>query len=112
MFGSGSKTRFRDILDGSSNTIAFWEITGGEDYSFYWIDNGAFPTLWGWGDTPATTNFNQLGTYHTGGAQVLMGDGSCRFISENIDAAWGGGLPAGILHNLTAMADGNVLGEF
>jgi len=29
--------------------------------------------------------FNTIGSRHTGGAQVLMGDGAVRFISENID---------------------------
>ena len=41
---------------------------------------------------------------HTGGVQVCLGDGSGRFISENIDL--------GIWLNLLSMADGNVIGEF
>lgn len=103
IFGSGVKPRFRDILDGTSNTVAFWEVTGGDSYNFPWIANGAFPTAWGFGG-----NFNQLESYHTGGVQCLMGDGSVRFISENIDAAW----INGVLHSITGMAEGNVVGEF
>ncbi|APZ93938.1 DUF1559 domain-containing protein [Fuerstiella marisgermanici] len=103
LFGSGTKSRFRDITDGSSNTIAFTEVTGGPDYSFWWIDNGAFPTGWGFGD-----DYNQLDSPHTGGVQVLMGDGSVRFLSENIDDTW----INGVLHSLSSMGEGNVVGEF
>lgn len=41
---------------------------------------------------------------HTGGVHVLLGDGSARFISENIDLnTW---------RNLSTIADGQSLGEF
>ncbi len=103
LFGSGVKTRFRDVTDGSSNTIAFVEVTGGDAYSFWWIDNGAFPTAWGFGDS-----YNQLNSAHTGGIQILMGDGSVRFISENIDDKW----INGVLHSIASMGEGNVVGEF
>lgn len=103
LFGSGVKTRFSDMTDGTSNTFAFVEVTGGEDYSFLWVDNGAFPTAWGFG-----TDYNNLNSYHTGGIQVAMGDGSVRFISENIDSSpWNG-----TLHLLAGMSDGKVIGEY
>jgi prepilin-type N-terminal cleavage/methylation domain-containing protein/prepilin-type processing-associated H-X9-DG protein len=41
---------------------------------------------------------------HTGGLQILMADGSVRFISENLSIV--------IVNNLSYIADGNVLGEF
>lgn len=41
---------------------------------------------------------------HTGGAQFLLGDGSVRFISENIDQT--------TYRNLGTINDGNVIGEF
>lgn len=41
---------------------------------------------------------------HTGGVQVLLGDGSARFVSENIDlTTW---------RNLGNIADGQVIGDF
>jgi prepilin-type N-terminal cleavage/methylation domain-containing protein len=41
---------------------------------------------------------------HTGGVQSLLGDGSVRFVSENLDiVTW---------QRLGARADGNILGEF
>ena len=44
------------------------------------------------------------GSYHTGGAQSLMGDSSVRFISENTDPA--------TLRNLMHRADGELMGDF
>ena len=57
---------------------------------------------------------------HTGGAQVLLGDGSVRFISENIDsgnltaAAPTGGTPSpyGVWGSLGSVQGGEVIGEF
>ena len=61
-------------------------------------------------------------SYHTGGAQVLLMDGSCRFISENIDSGnQAATIPAatsstvspyGIWGALGTRAGGEVLGEF
>jgi len=47
---------------------------------------------------------NGLHSTHTGGAQVVLGDGSCRFLSENIDMV--------TLRRLCTRDDGAVLGEF
>ena len=41
---------------------------------------------------------------HVGGAQFLLGDGSARFISENIDAE--------VLKNLGNRHDGQLIGDF
>lgn len=43
-------------------------------------------------------------SWHTGGVQAAMGDGSVRFISENIDAL--------VLKYVAGATDGQVLGEF
>ena len=41
---------------------------------------------------------------HEGGAQFVLGDGSCRFISENIDH--------GLYQSLATIQGGEVVGEF
>ncbi|MDZ4689607.1 MAG: DUF1559 domain-containing protein [Planctomycetaceae bacterium] len=59
---------------------------------------------------PLTSVPGRLGTWgapgstHTGGMHALMGDGSVRFISENLDKA--------VQESLAMIADGRVLGEF
>jgi prepilin-type processing-associated H-X9-DG protein len=55
-----------------------------------------------------------FGSAHEGGAHFLLGDGSVRFISENIQ--WNGERTAytddGIYQLLGSRADGQVVGEF
>ena len=68
------------------------------------------PTAWlSWG----ASNQNIPGTViswagpastHTGGLQILMGDGSVRFLSENVSTV--------IVNRLGSIGDGQVLGEF
>ncbi|QDT98685.1 DUF1559 domain-containing protein [Gimesia aquarii] len=117
MFFRNSKIRFRDITDGSSNTLAFAETVGnklGSHQLFTWGAFGGggigvrsgintnFPSLSGWswnGD-----DFTGPASHHTGGCHFLMGDGAVRFISENIDL--------GTLQDLTTRAGGEVVGEF
>lgn len=53
------------------------------------------------GDRPVTAGFS---SWHTGGAQVVLGDGTVRFLSENIDPT--------ILTNLMRRSGGETLGDF
>jgi prepilin-type N-terminal cleavage/methylation domain-containing protein len=128
LFGENSYIRIADCTDGLSNTIAMAEKTletyngrtGGWLHSG-WVDVGIDP-VGRWNLTyPATGinvwNYNNVAntrgqraswytcaSLHTGGAQFLLGDGSVRFISENIDV--------NTLTFLCRAADGQVLGEF
>jgi prepilin-type processing-associated H-X9-DG protein len=54
--------------------------------------------------TLANSLFHGFGSNHTGGAQFLLGDGSVRFISENVNAV--------TYQNLSLIGDGAVIGAF
>lgn len=56
------------------------------------------------GDDDWRQNVHALRSKHVGGAQVTLGDGSCRFISENIDL--------GLYRGLGTRDNGEVVGEF
>lgn len=61
------------------------------------------PTMAGGSDNPWDAN-TVINSFHTGGIHGLMGDGSVRFISDNVDF--------GILRNICSRADGVPVGEF
>jgi len=103
MLNLPSRVRDRDVTDGLSNTMFVGEISNHKTISgsdmvgyrrWYRGENGtpsagsknvANPiNAMGYN---GSNNFNDisLGSNHTGGTQVLMGDGVVRFFSENID---------------------------
>ena len=64
--------------------------------------NNLFPTTAGF---LANTGAQRvISSYHTGGAQVCMGDGAVRFLSDNLNLQ--------TLKDLGGMNEGNVPGEF
>ena len=122
-FYHNSRTRIADIVDGTSNTLLFCEIVsnGPRTYSCCsWIaysdgigtvnginapfrsTPGGVPPLGAdmWGGNA----FSGPASYHSGGAQFLLGDGSVRFISQNISQA--------TLSALTTIYGGEALGNF
>ncbi len=135
--GSTSSTsRFRDITDGTSNTIVIGERVGGSNI---YTKKQVNPTLTalagvaqggGWGDflngeqwysgslydgTPGAdggpcaincTNMRSAGfmSFHDGGAQFILGDGSVRFLSANIDGH--------TFASLSTKRGGEIVGEF
>jgi prepilin-type N-terminal cleavage/methylation domain-containing protein len=103
-----SNTRLADITDGSSNTIMIGETR--EQNAAVWIDGGtAFVTSRRYNDgnppsyagTEISMNLTPYyiaagqgidaawgpSSQHVGGAQHLLGDGSARFVSQNIAAS-------------------------
>ncbi len=80
LFGENSWTKFRDITDGTSNTLMVVEVRD--------------PVPWTQPDADLhydqiglqiDSGPNSLGSYHPGGAMVSMADGSVRFLSHGLD---------------------------
>ncbi len=97
VFKINKSLRIGDIADGLSNTLFVGEVSEGLKP---WADptNARDPAL-GLGKTA-----DQFGGPFRGGTHFLMGDGSVRFISENIDKE--------TLKALATPAGGEPLGEF
>lgn len=133
MFGINSNSRMRDLTDGSSNTVAMIEATlnnfempNHEPLTWIapgWINFGInmqHPIVgineWRccWYSTPQmgrtpgqpgiTGNGGYPGSSHVGGIHVLLGDGSVRFLSENIALT--------TRQYLARISDGQLVGEF
>lgn len=120
MFEDGSDCRIRDITDGTTNTVAMAETRksccgNGNNASWGgrgWVQIGL--SLYssppnntirsGTDFAPRLGDWGWTGSYHTGGIQVLLGDASVRFMSENISST--------IRTNLERIGDGNVIGEW
>jgi len=119
-FGNDGAATLAAIVDGSSNTILVGECKQIK------ASSNLFGPFWGAGvhtcchmytETDNAlynvnakhTNGDQYawgaGSYHVGGAHFLLGDGSVRFISENINYF-------SIFRYLNRIADRQVIGEF
>ena len=132
-FHRNSSRRMRDFQDGLSQTLIIGERgsekqsgtekVGGEGYWCGIVVNSVIGAAMVVGDTSpdspmnhrsnasdsasATSSVNRTKSFssqHSGGAQFLLGDGSVRFLNENIDSV--------TYQNLGTIADGNPLGEF
>jgi prepilin-type N-terminal cleavage/methylation domain-containing protein len=123
IFGENSTTRFADITDGTSNTLAMMERTF-SNTSIPWIGAWAFRHYYNhgidpvpnaghygygginvWGSNPFGTSSLAVaaGSYHPGGVNAVVADGSVRFINESIS-------PTTIL-NACTISDGLVVGS-
>lgn len=109
-----SKVRIRDITDGTTNTFIVGERRTDVDLGWYstWpgmVAEGeeAFQRILGSADhvpNDPAAHLDDFSSRHEGGAQFLLGDGSVRFISENIDH--------GLYQSLATIQGGEVVGEF
>lgn len=99
IFYHNSTIKLRDIVDGTSNTLAVGERTTWEDPAtgdkFYGTWSGALPEveeeparIMGKAEHPPNEadHPEDFGSAHPGGAHFVLGDGHVKFISENIDA--------------------------
>jgi len=113
-FGINRSARIADIKDGTSNTMLMIETPQHKHSKSYGpflqafththfictynrrinerYNGNPYPYAWG------------AGSQHTGGCQTVLGDGSVRFLSENIDRS--------LLRALESISGGEVLGEF
>lgn len=122
----GSKTGFRDITDGTSNTIMIAESR--EEKAAVWIDGTSASVAARWmalvpptySGNSVSINYqpyfqggifpNSIGqnwgpsSFHEGGAHHLLCDGSVRFLSENMDVV--------LYDGLASRNGGEVIGEF
>jgi prepilin-type N-terminal cleavage/methylation domain-containing protein len=84
-----SKSNFRHIEDGSSNTMLFGEVLGAkvsegaaEDISFSWIGCGAMTTAWRFREGP----WCKFESRHPGVVQFVFSDGAVHGVSREVDA--------------------------
>ncbi|PQO46340.1 DUF1559 domain-containing protein [Blastopirellula marina] len=124
IFYVDSKTKFRDVKDGLSNTIAVSEVpdTGGDTIGpfssgcdrrvvFSGGADGNPPNemteylIAAEGNDPINGGSEEAaGSWHPGGAHFNMGDGSVRFLSENMD------MPT--YQALSTRREGETIGDF
>jgi prepilin-type N-terminal cleavage/methylation domain-containing protein len=111
VFFHNSAVRFREIRDGTSQTVIVGERSSRLGHSL-WAgavpgSSAAMARVVGTADhTPnhPSSHFDDFGSYHPGGTHFVFGDGAVRFISEEIDLE--------VYQALTTRAGGDSVSRF
>lgn len=103
IFGNNRvKVKIADVTDGTSNTLMFGESTHGDNWGYAWISGNWRPVGLmankAISEPRGASASNGFNSFHTGGVQWALADGSVRFIPLTI--------PIGELRKLAAMQDG------
>jgi prepilin-type N-terminal cleavage/methylation domain-containing protein/prepilin-type processing-associated H-X9-DG protein len=110
-----SRIGFRDITDGSSNTLmvgersvtsgaGIWVGVGGNEFENDQVTDCS-------AGNEINSGFAAFSSRHVGGANFVMCDGRVRFLSEKIDSRAGSGDAMGVYQKISNRADGQILGE-
>jgi prepilin-type processing-associated H-X9-DG protein len=83
VFDGGEGCQFRDITDGTSNTVLVVEVAGAGVNWAQPVDLDASKLT----SPLGARNPNSTGSYHPGGINVAMCDGAVRFLSDSLNAA-------------------------
>ena len=100
IFGYNRVCRFRDITDGTSNTIM---ITDASEPNASYLAGGR-ATIRGFSQSPYLNGPDGIGSPHTGVVQMVLADGSVRAVSVNVDET--------LLEALATKAGAEDVGEF
>jgi prepilin-type N-terminal cleavage/methylation domain-containing protein/prepilin-type processing-associated H-X9-DG protein len=95
VFGGNAPCSISDIKDGTSNTLAVGEATGkgpGTYFGQLWASDNLYDTAEGingihtvpGGVWPAGADFSGFSSFHPGGCNFVMADGSVSFLSQDI----------------------------
>ncbi|MGI9472886.1 MAG: DUF1559 domain-containing protein [Rubripirellula sp.] len=108
LFYGNSRHRFRDILDGLSQTLMVGErdgrLGGSVWHGFIHDANAGAARVIGASDHPPNSpvgHFEDFRSYHPGGAQFILSDGSVRMLTQFIDED--------VYHALTTRANKEVI---